>query len=359
MSEIKVRDYSFDLLRFPLAIVILFVHVFSVTELPTSVGISHTQLLPGVQSFINAFVRGHSVPIFFFISGFVFFYGKNLTYSYYLKKLKTRLSSLLVPYIIWNLIALLMVISVAVYFKGGGLSVNVENILSCFWVYDGSIVDSFNKLGLPVNGPTWFVRDLMIVVLFTPLLNVLLKARRGFFTIFLLLTLYFLNSFGINVFLPITSLLFFSFGAFVSLNQYIEKIRKLRFKPIFIYLLLGVTYLLFHNDIPANYLDLLKAVKIFIGVVAAYNLSYWLLEKKYCRVNPFFSSASFFLYMSHGIIYGPVLRSLFYIIRPETRCCIFIVYILAGIIIITMLLFLYYVIKRYIPFFSLILTGGR
>ena len=96
MSQVN-RDLSYDLLRFPLAIVILVEHIFSTTGVPTSQGISQVQLFPIVQDFINAFLRGHSVPIFFFISGYVFFLGRNLTPTSYWKKLKTRFFSLFLP----------------------------------------------------------------------------------------------------------------------------------------------------------------------------------------------------------------------------------------------------------------------
>ena len=359
MSQVA-RDLSFDLLRFPLAIVILVVHVFSVTGIPTQYGTSHTQIFPVIQDFINAFVRGHSVPIFFFISGYVFFLGRDLTCSSYFKKLKTRFYSLFLPYTIWNAIALLIAISVSINLNRE-LNINIENVISCFWSCDGEIIGLPNSLGLPINGPTWFLRDLMLVVIIAPLLNVLLKGNRGGFFMTILFVLYLCNNCGLDVMLPIpiTSLFFFSFGAYISLNNGICTIKKFGKLSIFLYIILGTIYLLFDSEIPNNYLNLLKGVKIFVGIFVAYNLAHRLLKTGCCKVNTFLASSSFFIYISHGIVYGPVLNLMFIIIQPETTFSMFIVYIMACLLIIAVLLVVYYVIKRHTPSLALIITGGR
>lgn len=357
MSKVT-RDLSFDLLRFPLAIVILVVHVFSVTGYQWSQGISQVQLISIVQDFINAFLRGHSVPIFFFISGYVFFLGRNLTFTSYWKKLKTRFFSLFLPYMIWNTIALLVAIFVSIKFKRE-LSINIENVISCFWECNGEIIGLPNNLKLPINGPTWFLRNLMLVVIITPLLNVLLKGHRGNFFMAILFSLYLCYNWGIEILVPITSLLFFSFGAYISLNNGLDTIKKFGKTSICTYIVLGTIYLLFNDEIPNNYLNLLMGIKIFVGIFVAYNFSHWLLKTGCCKVNTFLASSSFFIYISHGIIYGYVLKFMLILIQPETTFGMFIVYIMACFLIIAVLLFVYYIIKRYIPSLTLILTGGR
>lgn len=357
MSKVT-RDLSFDLLRFPLAIVILVVHIFSTTGVPTAQGISQVQLFPIVQDFINAFLRGHSVPIFFFISGYVFFLGRNLTFTSYWKKLKTRFFSLFLPYMIWNTIALLIAIFVSIILKRE-LSINIENIVSCFWACNGEITGLPNNLNLPINGPTWFLRDLMLIVIITPLLNVLLKGHKGVFFVALLFVLYLCYNWGIKVLYPTTSLLFFSFGAYISLNNGIDTIKKFGKTSICTYIILGIIYLLLNNEISNNYLNLLMGIKIFVGVFVAYNLAHWLLKTGCCKVNNFLASSSFYIYISHGIIYGYVLKFMLILIQPETTFGMFIVYIIVCLLVIAVLLSVYYVIKHYIPSLTLILTGGR
>ncbi len=78
MRKNDLRSQSLDLLRFPLAVVVLTIHTFSTdgfTIQGNSVSLDDFPILLETNYFINAFLRGQSVPIYFFISGFVFFLG--------------------------------------------------------------------------------------------------------------------------------------------------------------------------------------------------------------------------------------------------------------------------------------------
>ena len=85
------RSQALDLLRFPLAVVILTVHVFGTGVLAVhgvEYSLENIPVMSGVMGFINAFLRDQSVPIYFFISGYVFFLGREFTGEVYLAKLK-------------------------------------------------------------------------------------------------------------------------------------------------------------------------------------------------------------------------------------------------------------------------------
>lgn len=351
MREVNVRDYSFDLLRFPLSIVILVVHVFSTTGTP----LPDNPLFPVFQKIINAFLRGHSVPIFFFISGYVFYLGDKLTLLSYQKKIKKRITTLFVPYIIWNIIALLAIIVTTIAIKGGDVNLTLNNIISCFWNYNGNIVGTNNNLGLPVNGPTWFVRDLMIIVLCTPVLDALLKGVRG--GVFLIISfLYYI----LGAALPFsTALFFFSFGAFISINNKIDVIKKLGLISTIAYLLLGVCLFALNSEKNTVLFNVIKSINIFVGVIFAYNVANRMLLDGYAKPNHFLSSASFFVYISHGIVYGWVLKACFATINPETTFSMFSVYSLSCLIIAIALLVFYYLLNRFLPSIFMILTGGR
>lgn len=110
MSRNDLRSQSLDLLRFPLAVVVLAIHTFSTEGFKihgTMVSFENMPVVLEVNHFIDGFLRGQSVPIYFFISGFVFFLGIELTKEKYIQKLKNRMKTLLIPYIIWNVIAVL------------------------------------------------------------------------------------------------------------------------------------------------------------------------------------------------------------------------------------------------------------
>ena len=68
-------------------------------------------------SFVEGIAR-IGVPLFFFISGFLFFYYDDFSKNVYLGKIKKRFKSLVVPYIFWNLVV------VGFYFKFWTVSSN-------------------------------------------------------------------------------------------------------------------------------------------------------------------------------------------------------------------------------------------
>lgn len=107
----SLRSQSLDLLRFPLAVIIVMIHVFSANGI-TIQGIEYNfDAFPAwkmVNDFIDGFFRGQSVPIYYFISGFVFFLGVEFSKDVYVRKLKNRVKTLLIPYFIWNTLAILV-----------------------------------------------------------------------------------------------------------------------------------------------------------------------------------------------------------------------------------------------------------
>lgn len=82
--------------------------------------ILHSQLLVyskgnsfHLQQFLTSEVTRISVPFFFYISGFLLFYNcKTLNYSWYCSKLKKRVRSLLVPFLIWSISGFTIVYSI-------------------------------------------------------------------------------------------------------------------------------------------------------------------------------------------------------------------------------------------------------
>lgn len=85
----KLRSQSLDLLRFPLAVVILLIHVFSTEGIVfqgNTLSFDSYPFFLFINRFIDGFLRGQSVPIYYFISGFVFFLGGKLTKDIYINK---------------------------------------------------------------------------------------------------------------------------------------------------------------------------------------------------------------------------------------------------------------------------------
>ena len=196
LDKREMRSEALDLLRFPLAIVIVIVHA-----LPLGSNV--------MDDFVMAFLKEQSVPIYYFISGYVFFFGIELTKVVYVKKIRNRIKTLFIPYLIWNLL----------FFAYNSINASIfrlEDFFKSFWcIY----TDLSNKT-YPVNYPLWFLRDLMIAVLCTPLINWSIKKFRYFYLIPIGVVWLSANIYNYGRIAQLASaFFFFSFGAYMSINK--------------------------------------------------------------------------------------------------------------------------------------------
>lgn len=221
MNKVKLHSQALDLLRFPLAVAVVCVHVFNTGGLEFQnevINWSNYPLFLNFNYLVDAFLRKQSVPIFYFIAGYVFFLNFDGTRNWYYNKLKNRFKSLFIPYIIWNTIAIgVLVFTLFSPFArytahNSTFTPTLSNFLSCYWMYDGRLAGIESLITNdqnPLNGPLWFVRDLMIVILLTPIISRLLKHIHSLFI--LILGVLFIFDFGniLDIYFPCTALLFF------------------------------------------------------------------------------------------------------------------------------------------------------
>lgn len=120
-----------------------------------------------VELLLSSTLTRICVPAFFIISGYLFFLNlKNFNFRTYNSKLYRRFYSLVIPYILWNLISLFIQIIKIKYlgFPNHGLfengSIQWTKVFEGFYNY----VD-----GYPFAFAFWFIRNLMIFVLLSPL----------------------------------------------------------------------------------------------------------------------------------------------------------------------------------------------
>ena len=151
------------------------------------------------------------VPCFFFISGYLFFLSKKT----YLQKLNKRAHTLLVPYLLWN--SIIVIIYLFAWFIGFPQEINGKSLtnyhfidyLRLFW--DRGSYDNGNFV--PILCPLWYIRNLLIMSLLSPLIYYILKYLTEFFL--LIVTVWWLMS-NHNAFIPQT-ILFFALGAYCSI----------------------------------------------------------------------------------------------------------------------------------------------
>lgn len=152
-----------------------------------------------------------AVPFFFLQSGYwLFRYDIFETKSDILKrKLKKKVRSLGIPYLLWNTLGLLFFLIVT-RIPGMPFRLNEGQVVGITWanIFSGIFLHKFYF-------PFWFMKDLIVLTAFSPVLVRVLRNRpMTYITITILLIL---SMFGINA--PVcqtTSILFFIIGGALS-----------------------------------------------------------------------------------------------------------------------------------------------
>lgn len=193
-------------LRFPLIFLIILLHCYSTVRLP-----GNHELYFKVTYPFSLWLGETGVPGFFLISGFLFFFSKKN----YQQKLETRFHTLLIPYLLWN--ALLLGLYILAYILGYPQDINGKSIadftfidyIRAFW--DRGSYDEGNFV--PILCPFWYIRNLLIISLLSPLFYYIIKYIRELFlmavAIWWLMTPH-------NAFISQT-ILFFCLGAYFSI----------------------------------------------------------------------------------------------------------------------------------------------
>lgn len=369
------QSVCIDRVRVVFAVLLVIRHGFAIS-LP-SMPVSDLTLLNGIKLVIAAFLSDLIVPVYFFISGYLFFFGVNdLTWNVYSKKLKKRIKSILIPYLVWNAIgvALVLIKSLPLFsgfisYEGTELNISLSNILSCFWMYDGQLspppagtenyASFVAKSPFPIDTALWYMRDLMIVTLLVPVLAYLLK-RLGKWTVVGFLGLYFIFSFWyvdwhINQLL--TAFLFFSWGAYMSMNsqEILPAFKPYMWVSIILYVVCSLGYLFLGAS--GEIAKLLKLINTVVIVVLAFNMVSRIPQQFLRKQLRYMGALCAFIYMAHCLVMPRVLKLCAVICSPQSDgewICVYLLTIVATLLLLSLC---FYLLKKYIPSSLKILIG--
>ena len=370
-SALELQSKTIDFLRFPLALMVVFIHNPFVKEFDMQ-SINYADF--GTSDFyviifttLKSVLSNIAVPSFFMFSGFLFFFNvKDFSDKIYINKIKKRVSTLFVPYILWCLVP----IGISFVFALLTNSINEfwnylldKGILNIFLSYHfwHSNVFNYTNSG-PALLPLWFLRDLILVIILSPLVFLLIKHTK-FLGVLLLGLLYFFKVPSIfelyNVNQLITALFFFSLGAYFSIygKNLVLSFRKLQ-SVSYVIAIVSFLLTLFSYNTPVT--RFLMPVFVISGIIAVVNLTSGLIENKKIKSIDLLAQSSFFVYLCHSIFIFDLSKYFFDKILPFNNY-----YILTAKFLLTPLLCtaicvsVYYMLKRFFPKFTAIITGGR
>ena len=105
---------------------------------------------------------------------------------------------------------------------------------------------------------------------------------------------------------------------------------------------------------------LLLPFYIIFGVIAIFNITAFLIENEYVKVNKFIAKSSFFIYCLHALLMIKFSDFIVNKIIPfNTTIFEIIKYFMVPILTVCICLSIYYLLKRYFPKLLNILTGDR
>lgn len=376
-----LQSQTIDWLRFPLAVAVVFIHSFGLPSdysLPSLNISSFTGM--DVYNLIRicfSHVLTHvAVPTFYLISGFLFFLGLKefKIRGGYLRKVKSRFRTLVIPYILWNVISILLIVGLkigAFIFKGKPLSYILDYFQEngwhhLFWdcnVWGGN---SVNWLGLatrytgPSDFPLWFLRDLIVVIVFTPIIYRFIKYLRHYFV----LILSFLYISGIWPEIPglsITAIFFFSMGAYYSISgmNLVDKFKKVRISSYIVgalFLCLTIWYD-GKNTVVGNYI---YPFWVIAGVCAVFNIAVDVVKSKKMPICSSLANSSFFIFAIHSLLILEISSAVSVRILPwDSPFILTIRYFVTPLLTIGICLLLYFLLRKYLPKALSVITGNR
>lgn len=344
----KYLSDKFRILSFFLIVLVLFIHSPFI----------EAQTLPlnaFIQDLISKKIGRLAVPLFYIISGYLFFCNIDSGLRSILKKLRKRVFSIFIPYLIGSL-----------FFLGVYLFLQFTPLFSKF--VNGNILtllkedywQIFRKVFLlndnnyPLAFHLWFLRDLIFIIILSPVIFVLFK----YLGIWSLIIIFLLSFLQINpVTLP-TSLFWFSLGGVLSYR----KINiELKFPVYFPFLLVILYFFLSYIKLLNFEIYLIKLI-LFIGI-----LFFWTLYDAFYKLNQnlssnklltFLCSFTFFIYVYHEPTLN-IIKKLFVFILGQSSSALLFAYFFTPFIFILISILVGQLIKMLSPKFFSILVGGR
>jgi surface polysaccharide O-acyltransferase-like enzyme len=278
----------------------------------------------------------------------------NFSIKSYKQKVSKRFYTLFVPYVFWSFLTVL------IYFILQSIP-GVQHFFKNTFIANYTIFELFNITWInPRNFPLWFLRDLMLLVILSPIIFYFIKNHTKLYFIVIVFLWFAITQSPVEFsYYKTEPILFFSLGAYISLlNNSILSIklndRKLLLLFIIYFILLfSKTIIITLYDI--NYLFLHK-FSILIGIVLFWFLLDTNLTKN--KLLLFLSKFTFLYYVFHepGL---KILKKSFYSILGKTPLSSIILYVLLPIFIISLLTILGIIMKKYIPKTTKIITGNR
>lgn len=364
-SEV-LQSKTIAFLRFPLIVGVVLIHSTLDDIVINGVRMADTADFPLYGNFSYLFSQVFAriaVPLFFFISGYLFFFKTDgFSGQTYVVKLKKRARTILVPYLCWNLLIIFFRLACEQLapglFSGRNKPMADYSWSDWLWAFwDTSHTNPALEEQMPINYPFWFIRDLMVVMIFSPLVYLLVRRFRQYAVGalgVLWLTGWWFDVAGFSI----TAFFFFAAGAYFGIfkKSFVNAVRKRVLLLGAIYAVFVICELVFRQ---ADWMDYWHNLGILAGMAFAFGLCAKFLSDGRWKASRFLADSSFFVYAYHAMPLAFIVKVCFKLLHPQTDGALLFLYLFCPAVTVIVGLGIYYGLKKYLPRFTAVITGGR
>lgn len=321
-------------LRLPLMIGVVLLHNQYTTfgTLDNREAVTLLTLLEQIVSF--GLVR-MCVPLFFVMSGFLIARDGRLDRTTIVGKWRRRLHTLLIPYLLWNLLTLLLHLILH--------RAAPSEALSAFWDY--------RQTGFPIHFQFWFLRDLIVLSLLYPPLAAVIRFA-GVWPMIVLGGIWLWHR-------PAESAFFFVSGMTFALTPLSPLRRTL--PPLLpaaggFALLLALRMFACYGRLPAAWSAALEPLLILSGCIAVWRLGQHAVKNNHLRSMERAGQLSFFIYAFHEPLFSVVRKLSLYQVNSGYEVALA-TYFLLPVAVIGISVSAYRLLHRFAPRCLSLLTG--
>lgn len=353
MTNSETRLFFINNLKLLLIIAVVIIH----SDLANELSVEHNFVCYVVDFISGTVCNSVAVPCFFITSAFLFFRNiKKFTAKVYLNKLYSRVHSLLIPYIIWNVIActLFLFKVYKLHFDGLGIvedgSLNWANFLTGFFYIDQAQSE-------PFAFAFWFIRNLLVFIVLSPIFRLISHDL-----ITLMTTIAVFHILGFSTYYGE----WFAFGAYLGL--YHKDLALFNFnKGLWIVAAVFVASgCAMHYFMTYGQEGVLRAITHYVVVISAFILLLkWAKRIEHTQSllnNSRLISATFFIYAFHQLFCRQTRvfwETFLGCNQPNSEVQVLTAYILTIVTLIGISFVVYLLFNRLSPKLMQIVTGGR
>lgn len=346
---------AIDNLRLPMAIMVVAIHCYffnslNINALPSKWGV----FVEWIINICSIVLTDCAVPMFFVISGYLFFLRQDdgFTWAQYKAKMLRKCKILLLPFFIWNILG-------ALSYPSRFIDATLTEKLLGFW----SQRMEWGSWAGPWDGPLWFLRDLFVVMLFSPFIYWIIKRIGIWFIVVMLVWLSFIDNESLCPGLSGTDLLWFSLGSYLS----IKKPTSFGKIPMNIVVVLAAVFfvcrlLVMGNVIDGIWGDILNITWILTSMAFYFRLAYLMAERN-VRVSETLKrlgASSFVIFAMHSLINGRISSVLLFMVgKQNVGDLLTITFYFATIILTVATCYCFHLIVKRNNVTALLFEGGR